>query len=301
MSVALNLDNLYAAWKQVREKHGAPGGDLISLERFGRHLELNLLHLAERVQSGNYQPGKVRLVSVRTGQKTREIAVWCVADRVLQRSVLQVIDPLFERSFLPSSFGYRQNRSVGDAVARILRLRDDGHVWVVDADIRECFPSLNHELILSLLRQRIMDQDLLDLIALWLPYGRSRIARRSGQSCGISLGAVISPLLCNVCLHELDLGLRKQGLQSVRYADDFVILCCTREERYSALESAMAILKMLHLEMNTEKTRLVNFEEGFSFLGVAFKDRKYYYIWHDKTVEATDRGETFPLEVDGYR
>lgn len=297
----LDMDNLYASWKEVRANRGSPGGDLVSLVRFEQRLELNLLHLVERVENGTYRPGKVRMVVIYTGRKRREIAIWCVADRVLQRAVLNILDPLYERHFLPTSFGYRRGRSVADAVARILRLRDDGHTWVVDADIRDCFPSFDHELMLSLLRQRLADQDLLDLIDLWLPYGRPRATRRSRQSQGISLGSVISPLLCNIYLHELDVTLRRNRLQVVRYADDFVVLTPAEESRDLALDMVRDALEHIRLQLNTEKTRLTSFEEGFTFLGVTFKDNKYWYEWYGKKVEARDMGETFPLEVDGYR
>lgn len=300
MIQVLDLDNLYCAWEGVRKNRGAPGGDGIGLARFQRRLELNLLHLAERVETGTYQPGKVRMVTLYTGTKRREISIWCVADRVLQRAVLHVIDPIFEPIFLPVSFGYRPNRSVADAVARILRLRDDGYLWVVDADIRDCFPSLDHQLILDLLRERVMDQNLLDLIALWLPYGRPRKNRRSGRLCGISLGAVISPLLCNIYLHQLDIALRRKRLQSVRYADDFVVLCRTESERDQAMETIQAVLPSILLEINTNKTHLTSFREGVAFLGVTFKDRNYSYDWQGKKIKAADQGESFPLKINGY-
>lgn len=157
LSQALELDNLYLAWEEVRKNKGGAGGDLISLARFERRLELNLLHLAERVQTGAYQPGKVRMTTIYTGPKRREIAIWCVGDRVLQRAVLQVLEPIFEREFLPSSFGYRSGRAVADAIQRVLQLRDTSYTWVVDADIRDCFPSLDHQLILSLVGEKVMD------------------------------------------------------------------------------------------------------------------------------------------------
>lgn len=301
LSQALDLDNLYLAWGEVRKNKGGPGGDLISLARFERRLELNLLHLAERVQNGAYQPGKVRIVHIQTGQKRREIAIWCVADRVLQRAVLHVLDPIFERVFLPSSFGYRSGRSVADAIQQVLRLRDSGFTWVVDADIRDCFPSLDHQVVLSLLRQKIMDQDLLDLIALWLPYGRPHALTRSRQPRGISLGCVISPLLCNVYLHELDVALQRGRFQWVRYADDFVVLCLTQAERDRAAELVRNTLETLKLELHPTKTRLTSFDGGFTFLGVTFERGKYRYQWYGKRVEADDLGESFPLEIDWYR
>jgi CRISPR-associated protein Cas1 len=301
LAQALDLDNLYLAWREVRENKGGPGGDLVTLHRFERRLELNLLHLAERVQAGAYQPGKVRMVTIRTGSKLREIAIWCVADRVLQRAVLQVLDPIFEPLFLPTSFGYRAGRSVADAIQRVLTLRDQGHLWVVDADIRDCFPSLDHQTILSLLGRRIVDQDLLDLMAQWLPYGRPRTLRRTQQPRGISLGCVVSPLLCNVYLHQLDLALHRARLQWVRYADDFVVLCRTQAERDRAAELTCNALESLKLELHPTKTRLTSFDGGFTFLGVTFERGKYRYEWYGKHVEADDLGESFPLEVDWYR
>jgi len=300
LAEVLVFDNLYTAWEDVRQNKGAPGGDLVTLARFERRLELNLLHLAERVQTGKYVPGKVRMVRIHTGSKRREIAVWCVADRVLQRAVLQVLGSLFERIFLPTSFGYRPHRSVAGAVALILRLRNEGYTWIVDADVRDCFPSLDHELLLSLVRKRVPDQNLLDLIGMWLPYGRTRAVRRSHRPQGISLGGVISPLLCNIYLHELDKALRREHLKVVRYADDFIVVAPTKQGRDRSLEVVRAALSALRLEMNMEKTRLTSFEEGFTFLGVTFKQRKYWYEWHGTTVEASDLGDTFPLEVDGY-
>lgn len=190
---------------------------------------------------------------------------------------------------------------MADAVQRLLHWRDRGYTWVVDADIRDCFLSLDHQLLLQLLQERVMDQDLLDLIALWLPYGLPRSRRRSGVPGGISLGGVISPLLCNIYLHQLDQGLARARLQSIRYADDFVVLCRAKWERDQALGLVGSILAEIQLEMNQSKTRLTTFDEGFTFLGVTFEGSKYRYEWRGKRVEARDRGETFPMDLDGYR
>lgn len=125
--------------------------------------------------------------------------------------------------------------------------------------------------------------------------------RRSGLPRGISLGSVISPLLCNIYLHQLDLALSKARLQLVRYADDFVVLCRARWERDQALDIVSSALAEIRLEVNPAKTRLTAFDKGFTFLGVSFEGRKYRYDWYGKRVEGADLGETFPLEIDGYR
>lgn len=300
LAQALELDNLYLAWDEVRQNRGSAGGDRITLARFERRLEINLLGLADRVQTGQYRPGKVRLVTIWTGSKRREIAIWCVADRVLQRAVLHVLEPIFEREFLPSSFGYRPGRSVSGAVQQVLQLRDQGHTWVVDADIKDCFLRLDHGLLMEWLGGEVMDQDLLDLVSTWLPQGRPRSVRRAGEARGISLGGVISPLLCNIYLHRMDQGLARARLQLVRYADDFVVLCQARWERDQALGFITAILDEIRLEVNPTKTRLTTFDEGFTFLGVAFEEHRYRYLWRDISVEARDQGQTFPLDLDGY-
>jgi RNA-directed DNA polymerase len=296
----VEIDNLYSAWDEVQKNRGAAGGDLVTLERFKRRLELNLLHLAESTENGNYIPGKVRFVTIETGNKQRQIAIWCVADRVLQRACLHELEPIFERIFLPCSYGYRPGRSVGDAVRSALKLRSKGWVWVIDADIRDCFASLDHEILLNQLQKRIVDQNLLDLIKIWLPYGRTRSVKRSGQPIGISLGAVISPLLCNVYLHQLDIALKHSRLTSIRYADDFVVLCHTRDERDSAMDKVREILHSMKLEINEDKTRLTSFEQGFTFLGVTFIERKYWYELRNIQIEASDQGESFPLAMYWY-
>ena len=149
-------------------------------------------------------------------------------------------------------------------------------------------------------RSHIVDQDILDLIQLWLPYGRRRSARRSNQPKGISLGAVVSPLLCNIYLHQLDLALQRNRLPLVRYADDFVVLCDCAERRDEALRVVRDTLNTIKLELNTGKTRLTSFEEGFTFLGVTFKGQKYWYKRRGVRLEASGRAEGFPIQVDGY-
>lgn len=261
----LDLDALRAAWERVARNRGTAGADGVTMRRFGFLLDSNLLHLADAVRDGSYRPGKPRKVVIRTGsgarRKTRVITILPVRDRVLQRAALDVLEPLFEARFLPCSFAYRPGRSVTGAVNRVITLRDRGRAWVVDADIQDCFASVDHALLDSMLASAIPDPSLLALLRQWIAAG--------GR--GIPLGGVICPLLCNIYLHELDLALTRRHYPLVRYADDFVILCRSRSEAERVLRSTARILSHLKLELNAHKTKLVSFDEGFTYLGVRFE------------------------------
>lgn len=281
----LTLAQLRAAWDEVRANRGAAGGDGVSLGRFEHLLQANLLRLGDDVRAGRYVPGRVRLVEIRTGTKVRTLTILPVSDRVLQRAALDALTPVLDPGFLQCSFGYRPGRSVRDAVARVVRLRNHGKRWVLDADIRDCFGSLDHDVLREVLAGQIADRGLLDLLDLWI--GRpSRAARGicmlGGR--GIPLGAVISPLFCNLYLHRLDVALQERRFHVVRYADDFIVLCRDEEEAQRALRATQRILAELRLELHEGKTRVVSFDEGFDFLGVHFRGDETHFEHEGKHI-----------------
>jgi retron-type reverse transcriptase len=220
--------------------------------------------------------------------------------------VLNALEPAFEAVFLDGSFGYRPGRSVVQAVDRVLQERDRGYQWLLDADIRSCFESLEHPVVLEHVRQVVRHPLLLRLIELWLgaaarPAGDRPVEIRLKRGVyvqvppaprprlGVPLGAVISPLLCNVVLHQLDLALDRAGWHWVRYADDFVVLTRTQAEAEQAWEEVEAALRGLRLQLNPEKTRLASFAGGFKFLGVTFKGDTYSYIYDGRRYEVRGR------------
>ncbi|HEU0115086.1 MAG TPA: reverse transcriptase domain-containing protein [Thermomicrobiales bacterium] len=277
----LALDNLRWAWLRVAANKGAAGADGVTVRQFERLRDANLLALADAVRDGTYRPGAPRRVDIRAKTKTRRIAILPVADRVLQRAALEVLTPIAEPIFLPCSFGYRPGRSVQDAVERIVELRDRGLTWVVDADIEDCFGSLDHDLLRQFFEPLAPDMGLRRLLALWATIPHGRLAP---PKSGIPLGAVISPLLCNVYLHHLDRSLRRRRLQIVRYADDFVILCKSEAHADRALRTTEKVLGGLRLRLNRAKTRLTNFDDGFDFLGVRFEGTDYSYETEGKRI-----------------
>ncbi|MDY7041293.1 MAG: reverse transcriptase domain-containing protein [Chloroflexota bacterium] len=278
----LEWNNLLAAWNQVQEAHGAAGSDGVSLKRWGRTWEERLVNLRRAVMSNTYRPVPPERFTVpKRHGGVRHMINLTVTDKVLQRAVLNVLDDLFESIFLDCSYGYRPGRGLKDAVAAIVAYRDEGLTSVLDADIDECFDSLDHGLIMDFVQETVDDPIVLRLIELWLHQGR----RRPDDVRGIPLGAVISPLLCNVYLHRLDQGLCERGHVMVRYADDWIVLCASRTEARRARQDGAQILAGLKLQYEPSKTHLTSFDQGFAYLGVTFYRRTYSYDYQNKRIE----------------
>lgn len=280
----LEWRNLRAAWYSVADNHGAPGLDRVSVGRFARYWGANLYTLAEQVRKGRYGPGRLRRVAIpkRSGGQ-RLLRIPSVGDRVLQRAVLNVIEPRFERRFLSCSHGYRRKRGVRTALDDLLAQRDRGLRWVLDADIDACFDSIDHALLRGLLEKEIRDPRVLHLLDLWLRNGEDRTRRGRG----LALGMPVSPLLCNIVLHELDTYLVRRRWPLVRYADDFVVCCASESEAEQAREVVAAALAALRLQLEPTKTRVASFDDGFEFLGIAFENNEYSFLWEGRrfTVE----------------
>jgi retron-type reverse transcriptase len=166
-------------------------------------------------------------------------------------------------------------------VAALLRFRDRGLAWVLDADIDDCFDSLDHDLLRSFLAEEIKDPVVLRLMAAWLRVGR----RFKNPDRGIALGSAVSPLCCNAYLHRLDWELVRNRWNLVRYADDFVVCCASRKQAVEARRVVVDVLAGLCLRLEPAKTRITGFDEGFEFLGVRFYRDTYTFLWEGKAVE----------------
>jgi group II intron reverse transcriptase/maturase len=291
--------NMRAAWEEVAKNKGAPGVDAVSIRRWARNWEERLVELTRAARTNTYRARKPRRFTIPKKDGTRRtLSILTVTDRVLQRAVLRAVDDTFDRAFLDCSFGYRPGRGVRDAVPVMLTHRDAGFQWVVDADIDNCFESLDHAIMLDLFQRTVEDAVVLRLLKQWLQVGAIAPGR------GIPLGGVISPLLCNIVLHELDEALVNSGLAHVRYADDFCEFCNTREKAEFALQRTGQILTKLKLSFEPSKTRIAHFDEGFDFLGIHFYRDTYSFNAAGKKVEV--KGEFDPelfydYVPEGYR
>ncbi len=280
----LDFENVKAAWEEVRKGGKAAGVDNVSARRFGRHWEERLRNLIADVRSNRYKPSKLRVVYIpkRSGGR-RRLGIPTIRDRVLQRAVMQVLMTRYERKFLSCSYGYRPKRSVFHAVAAILKYKDRGFEWVLDADIDDCFDSLDHAFLWDLLEKDIPDNQVLDLLGLWLEIGAVHREKRKG----VSQGMPISPLLSNVYLHELDWRLVRARWTLVRYADDFIVLTRSEQAAHQVYEIVERHLAAMKLRYEPNKTRITSFKKGFRFLGVEFDQKGYRYTWEGKHIEVT--------------
>jgi RNA-directed DNA polymerase len=266
---------LALAYEKVASKGGAAGVDGQSLERFAARSEIYLAELSTELREGRYRPQPVRRVEIPKGDGgLRPLGIPAVKDRIAQAAMKLVIEPIFEAQFLEGSYGFRPGRGCHDALREVDRLIKEGFTHVVDADLANCFGSIPHEPLLQRVGERISDGRILVLLRGWLEADILAGMERWTPTAGTPQGAVISPLLANVYLHPLDEHMAALGYRMARYADDFVVLCRSREEAEAALAEIRHWVEANGLVLHPNKTRIGDCRlpgEGFEFLGYRFE------------------------------
>ena len=268
------LETLGLGWAQVERNAGAAGVDRMSVERFAQARECYLGELASGLRDGSYRAQPVRRVYIPKGKGQRPLGIPAVKDRVVQAGLKLVIEPIFEHEFEPRSFGFRQGLGCKDALREVDRHLKAGHFWVVDADLQSYFDTIPHASLLAKVGKRIADGRVLGLVQQFLKQDIMEDMKRWTPTSGSPQGAVISPLLANIYLHELDVAMREAGLVMVRYADDAVVLCRSREEAESALARMRAWVDANGLRLHPDKTHVGDCRvagQGFEFLGYRFE------------------------------
>lgn len=271
--------NLRAAFQQVAKNDGAAGVDHETVQAFERQLTETIRWLSEKLRTGTYTPQPIRRAHIpKPGtNETRPLGIPTVRDRVVQAAMVNVIEPIFERDFAEHSYGFRPGRGCKDALRRVSQLLEEGYVHVVDADLKGYFDSIPHDRLMSRVKERIADGRVLRLIGDFLKADILDEMKRWTPEQGAPQGAVLSPLLSNVYLDPLDHLMARHGIEMVRYADDFVILCKTAEDAARALELVKQWVAGNGLTLHPEKTRIVDSRiQSFDFLGYTFQGQEHW-------------------------
>lgn len=269
-------DTLERAWDKVRSNGGSPGVDGITIERFAKDSQSRLLAVKEQIKAGTYQPKPVKRVWIDKlgSREKRPLGVPTVTERIVQSALRMVIEPIFEKDFAEHSYGFRPGRGCKDGLRRVDQLLHEGRRWIVDADLKGYFDTIPHVQLMELVKGKIADGRVLELIKSYLKQGvLDELQQYEAGEEGTPQGAVISPLLANLYLDGLDHLMAGKGWEMVRYADDFIILCHTRGEAEEALQTIQQWVEEAGLRLHPEKTRIVDASQpgGFDFLGYHFE------------------------------
>ncbi|TYS52006.1 group II intron reverse transcriptase/maturase [Bacillus infantis] len=264
---------LTQSFEQVKANKGSGGIDGETIESYNANLEDNILSLLNRLKTKNYQAKPVKRVYIpKKDGKKRPLGIPTIEDRIVQQSVVNVLQPKFEDSLFHNwSVGFRPKRGVERALQIILWNIEQGYNYIYDCDIKGFFDNIPHKKLMVILKKYVSDRTVLGLIEQWLKAGALEEGKRIHSDYGTPQGGVISPLLANVYLNELDWEWDLHGVRFVRYADDFLLFAKSQEAIDKAATLTKEKLAELGLEISKEKTKVVNFKkDNFDFLGFTF-------------------------------
>jgi RNA-directed DNA polymerase len=271
----LRRDVLWRAWVAVRTNNGAPGIDRTTLDWIEQEYGIDrlLAELSSELRDGSYRPLPARRVYIPKPGTTeqRPLSIPAVRDRIVAAATKIVLEPIFEADFAPCSFGFRPKRGQHDALQVLVDESFRGRRWVVETDIASCFEAIPHDRLMQAVEERVCDQSVLKLLRAMLRAGVMESGVVRHPDTGTPQGGVVSPLMCNVYLHRLDRvwDTREFGVL-VRFADDLLVLCKSRQQAQAALARLRLLLADLGLAPKEAKTRTVELVvggEGFDFLG----------------------------------
>ncbi len=279
----LNRENLNRAYKRVKANKGAPGIDGMTVDEALPWLKEHNHELVERIRKGRYTPSPVRRVEIpKPDGGVRKLGIPTVIDRTIQQAIAQQLMPIYEPKFSEGSYGYRPGRGAKDAVQKIKEYAEQGYKRAVVLDLSKYFDTLNHELLINILRRDVKDERVIQMIKRYLKSGVMENGVVVETEEGAPQGGNLSPLLANIYLNEFDQEFSRRGVPGIRYADDIVLLAKSERASERLLESSTKYLDgTLKLKVNREKSRTVSVFaiRNFKYLGFCFgKNGKGIYI-----------------------
>ncbi len=273
----IDLWLMIQAFKAVKRNRGAAGIDKVSIDMFDANLYENLFALMRDLKAGTFQPKPLRRVYIPKDPKTkklRPLGIPVVRDRVAQEVIRRLLAPIFEPKFHDASFGYIPKRNCHQAIERVLAFHEDGYRVVLDADVAAFFDNIPFKVIMAALAEEVADGNILRLVGKFLAAGVMENGVFKPTTVGTPQGGVFSPLLANIVLNHLDWILAAAGYRFARYADDFVIVCRTKQQAQEALNLVRRVLENdLGLALSKRKTRITTYEAGYEFLGFFLSSR----------------------------
>jgi RNA-directed DNA polymerase len=278
--------NLRSAFDEVARNRGAAGVDRITVEDFRKRRDERLMDIHEQLRGGHFHPQAIRRKYIdKPGSKEkRPLGIPTVRDRVVQGALRHVLEPIFEKEFATHSYGFRPGRGCKDALRRVDGLIRKGYRYTVDIDLKAYFDTIPHDKLLDRVRKHVADGRVLDLIEAYLKAPILEEMTSWSPEQGAPQGAVLSPLLSNLYLNDLDHLMASRGYEMTRYADDMIIQCRTPQDAERALAQVREWTESQGLTLHPTKTKVVDVEtEGFDFLGYRF--RKHYKVPRSKSLK----------------
>ena len=291
MEEILDRDNLNKAYKRVKTNKGAPGIDGMTVEEALPWLKEHQKELLDSIRGGWFKPNPVRRKEIpKPDGGIRKLGIPTVIDRIVQQAVAQVLTPIYEPLFIDGSYGYRPNRSAQMAVEKVKEYAEQGYVYAVQLDLSKYFDTLNHAMLINILRRTIKDERVIQLIKKYLKSGvlENGICVKTEE--GSPQGGPLSPLLANIYLNEFDQEFERRGVKVIRYADDIVLLAKSKRATERLLETSTRYLEdKMKLTVNKEKSKAVSVGaiRNFKFLGFALGRGKngYFVRVHAKSLK----------------
>lgn len=285
----LYKDNFNRAYKRVKANKGKHGVDGMTVEEALPYLREHQKELTDRILRGKYTPSPVRRVEIpKSDGGVRKLGIPTVIDRTIQQAIAQQLIPIYEPLFIETSYGYRPNKSAKDAILKVKEYAEQGYTFAVTLDLSKYFDTLNHELLINLLRRNVKDERVIQLIKRYLKSGVMENGVVMDTEEGSPQGGNLSPLLANIYLNEFDQEYIKRGVPCIRYADDIVLLAKSKRASMRLLESSTKYLEeKLKLTVNRDKSRTVSVFaiRNFKYLGFALgrNGRGIYVRVHPKS------------------